>query len=149
MNLSVIYRVSGGYLVIIICLLIIATAGVIGLTNINRNLQSVAQDAAPVKQLTNSISEAVTAANFVMYQSLNAVDNTALQTYEIEFEEARQIFASGVDDLINRLDKVTDSDISSYIFSEKLLVYIITHQLLYVAKTLQMLTTRHDIAESQ
>jgi methyl-accepting chemotaxis protein len=110
MNLSVIHRISGGYVLILLCLISVAVVGVIGLNSINSNLQTIEQKATPIREITASLNAELAAANLAMYQHFNSSNVSDLNKHEDRFAHFRTKFHELTSSLMNKLKSVEGSD---------------------------------------
>lgn len=97
MKLSVIHRITGGYLFILICLIAIAIAGLSRITSINQNLQEVSRQAAPISNTTAQLADELALANLLMYQHYNSTNQQQALDFEARF--------AGFKDNYHRLSK--------------------------------------------
>lgn len=109
MKLSVIHRITGGYLFIISSLLAVGAAGFIGITSINTSLQQVTQQAAPIREISLKLSSDLAAVNLAMYQHYNSTDLDKLDVYEQRFSDLQKNYYSLAEKLINQLSGIENS----------------------------------------
>lgn len=109
MNLSVIHRITGGYLLILVSLLAVGVAGLIRITGINQSLQQVTHQATPVLDISSQLSSNLAAANLAMYQHYNSTKIQQLDTYEERFNSLRNQYQQLNKKLIEQLDGVENS----------------------------------------
>lgn len=109
MKLSVIHRITGGYLLILVSLLAVGIAGLIRITGINQSLQQVTHQATPVLDISSQLSSNLAAANLAMYQHYNSTKIHQLDTYEERFNGLRDQYQQLSKKLIEQLDGVENS----------------------------------------
>lgn len=109
MKLSVIHRITGGYLLILVSLLAVGIAGLIRITGINQSLQQVTHQATPVLDISSQLSSNLAAANLAMYQHYNSTKIHQLDTYEERFNSLRDQYQQLSKKLIEQLDGVENS----------------------------------------
>lgn len=85
MNLSVIQKISGGYLLIFVCVIAVSTAGISRMSKVNSGLQEVTQKAIPVSDVTANLMQELSEANLVMYQYYNSKNPIQLRELELRF----------------------------------------------------------------
>lgn len=109
MKLSVIHRITGGYLLILICLVSVGLAGLIRITGINQSLQQVTHQAAPVLDISSQLSNNLAAANLAMYQHYNSNKIDQLDIYERRFNNLRDQYQQLNKHLAEQLHNVDNS----------------------------------------
>ncbi|HEY7773948.1 MAG TPA: methyl-accepting chemotaxis protein [Marinagarivorans sp.] len=106
MSLSVIHRITGGYLFILLCLIAIAFAGLSRITSINHNLQEVSRQAAPISNTTAQLADELALANLLMYQHYNSADQQQVLNYEARFAEFKNNYRTLSEQLAEKLASV-------------------------------------------
>lgn len=110
MKFSVIHRITGGYLLILICLVSVGLAGLIRITGINQSLQQVTHQAAPVLDISSQLSNNLAAANLAMYQHYNSNKIDQLDIYERRFNNLRDQYQQLNKHLAEQLHNVDNSN---------------------------------------
>jgi methyl-accepting chemotaxis protein len=110
MNLSVIQRISAGYGLLITFMLVLVITAISSIRSINTSLQTINQQAAPVRQITSDISAELAELNLIMYQHYNSDSQSALSGYERQFSQFRTNHEAMLDELKRLLDQIDNSD---------------------------------------
>ncbi|PCK09613.1 MAG: hypothetical protein COA42_02945 [Alteromonadaceae bacterium] len=109
MTLSVIHRISGGYLLILACLITISVAGLSRITSINNGLQQITTKATPISALSAELNAELAKINLAMYQHYNSHDQEELSRYHKHFEQAKRAYHDTNQHLLEQLLAVDGS----------------------------------------
>lgn len=105
-NLSAINRISSGFALVIIFLLVIGYQGVTSINGINESLNNINTKASPVNELTNKLNQNLSQLNLIMYQHYNATSPQIHSEKRALIEQVKLAFFDNTQQLINLLFSV-------------------------------------------
>lgn len=119
MNISVIQRITGGYGLLIVLLLVVGYTGVSSISSINHGLKQVTEQAGPIGTSTSDLNARLAQLNLAMYQHYNSSKVSQLSEYESYLSDFSSRYpalsntlkdqlreVSGSEDALNQLDSI-------------------------------------------
>lgn len=110
MKLTVIQRISVGFLLLIVFLVGIGYTGIASVIGINDNLQKVTGQAIPISSDTTELASAFAAVNLAMYRHYNASDLSELDQSEEIFNRVNAQYQNYLNDLMARLRQTENTE---------------------------------------
>ncbi len=111
MKLTVIQRISIGFLLLVVFLIGIGYAGIAGIDGISNNLQKVTTKAIPISQNTTELEKGFAAVNLAMYQHYNATSINALDHSEKIFNTFKKEYKPVLEKLHQHLRDTENTEV--------------------------------------
>ena len=87
MHLSVIHRIIGGFSLLLMSLIGVGVVGIDRIQNINTYLYDVTEQAGPIRNTTEQLSNILSNLNLMMYRHYNSVEQSEINRIEEAFND--------------------------------------------------------------
>ena len=110
MRLSIIHRISAGFIVLMLCLVAIAWVGINRTSSVNVSLQEIVSEAIPVGALMAEVKSQLSSINLIMYRHYHSTEHSELAEYENEFDDILEQLSFLNKNLINKISIIHSNE---------------------------------------